>query len=169
MAAATLPLLMEITSRPATPADMPVLLDLYGQAVAEQVAIKPVWALADALADPADASFAEILEDDGSLLVVGELDSVPLGFAWGRIEDLLPQAGERVAVIRLIYTDPAARGVGIADAMIRRLLDRFRSEGIRRFDARVSPGHRHAKNFFESNGFAARLIVMHHHDGDDDE
>jgi hypothetical protein len=28
----------------------------------------------------------------------------------------------------------------------------------------VSPGHRYAKNFFESNGFSARLIVMHHND-----
>ncbi len=49
--------------------------------------------------------------------------------------------------------------------MIRHVLEEFRGRGHRFFDARVSPGHRHAKNFFESNGFSARLIVMHHADG----
>ena len=32
------------------------------------------------------------------------------------------------------------------------------------FDVRVLPGHRLAKNFFEANGFSARLIVMHRDD-----
>jgi len=41
----------------------------------------------------------------------------------------------------------------------------MRAEGLRLFDARVSPGHRAAKNFFEAHGFSARLIVMHHADG----
>jgi hypothetical protein len=51
--------------------------------------------------------------------------------------------------------------------MIQIVLAEFRASGHRLFDARVSPGHRLAKNFFESNGFSARLIVMHHADGDD--
>jgi L-amino acid N-acyltransferase YncA len=159
---------MEITSRPATVADLGILLDLYSAAVAEQHDIKPVWTIADALPEPPDAAFRAILSDEESLLVVGELDGVALGFAWARSEPLLPQAGERVAVVRLIFTLMAARGVGIGDAMIREVLGHFRASGHRRFDARVSPGHRHAKNFFESNGFAARLIVMHHLDEDDD-
>ena len=78
---------------------------------------------------------------------------------------MLPQAaGEEVGVIRLIFTDPEARGVGVGDAMITQALAELRGRGLRYFDARVSPGHRHAKNFFESNGFSARLIVMHHAD-----
>ena len=159
---------MRISSRSATPADLASLLDLYGAAVAEQVEIKPVWALADALPEPVEAAFASILDDPDSLLVVGEIDDIPLGFTWARSEDLLPQAAEKVAVVRLIFTLQEARGVGVGDAMIRQVLEHFRERGHRRYDARVSPGHRHAKNFFESNGFAARLIVMHHLDEDDD-
>ncbi len=155
---------MHLSARPADSEDIPSILDMYGAAVAEQSAIKPVWALADALPEPSDVVLAEILEDDDSLLVVGELDGVPLGFAWARSEELLPQAGERVAVVRLIFTAPEARGVGVGDAIISLVLDHFRRLGHRRFDARVSPGHRHAKNFFEANGFSARLIIMHHAD-----
>ncbi len=158
---------MDITSREATTGDLDTLLALYADALDEQVGIKPVWALADALPEPVDRALIEILEDDDSLVVIGELDGVPLGLAWGRSEELLPQAGERVAVIRLMFTAQEARGVGIADAMMQRLMTHFRRRGHGRFDARVSPGHRHAKNFFESNGFAARLIVMHHRDDHD--
>ncbi len=156
---------MRITSRPATSDDIDVLVELYAGLAAEQTAIKPMWALADGLAVPIGHSFGAILDDGDSLLVIGELDGVPLGLGWCRSEGLLSQAGdERVAVVRLIYTTEAARGVGIGDAMIRHILDEFRTRGHRFFDARVSPGHRHAKNFFESNGFSARLIVMHHAD-----
>ena len=76
-------------------------------------------------------------------------------------------AGERVGVVRLIYTDEEARGVGVAEAMATDALERLRATGHRRFDARVSPGHRAAKNFFEANGFAARLIIMYHEDEED--
>ena len=90
---------------------------------------------------------------------------MPLGFLWARPEDLLAQAGgEQVGVIRLIFTELEARGIGIGDAMITSALDQLRGRGLRYFDARVSPGHRHAKNFFEANGFKARLIFMHSKD-----
>ncbi len=145
-----------------------MLVELYRLLEEEQTAIKPMWRLADGLAEPAAGSFGEILADAESLTVIGELDGVPLGFAWCRSEPLLPQAGgERVAVVRLIHTVAEARGVGVGDAMIGQVLAEFRSRGHRRFDARVSPGHRTAKNFFESNGFSARLIVMHHSDGEE--
>ncbi len=84
-------------------------------------------------------------------------------------EPLLPQAeGERVGVIRYIFTHPDARGVGIAEAMLAAALADLRARGLTKFDVRVLPGHRSAKNFFEANGFSARLIVMHHDDAPDD-
>lgn len=159
---------MTITARRATHDDVTVLLALYRELEAEQTAIKPMWRLADGLAEPAEQALTEVLDDPDSLVVIGEIDGVALGFAWARSEPLLPQAGDvRVAVVRLIHTTLDARGVGVGDAMIRDVLDEYRSRGHRLFDARVSPGHRLAKNFFESNGFSARLIVMHHADGDD--
>ena len=156
---------MNISSRNATPDDVDELIRMYRLLEAEQAALRPLWPLADGLDEPIVGSFHDILVDDESVLLIGTLDDVPLGFLWARPEDLLAQAaGERVGVVRLIFTEEDARGVGIADAMMTSALDRLRGSGLRYFDARVSPGHRLAKNFFESNGFKARLIFMHRDD-----
>jgi GNAT superfamily N-acetyltransferase len=156
---------VNVTARPATIADLDELTRMYRLLEAEQAALRPLWPLADGLDEPIVESFAEILGDVDSVLLIGTLDDVPLGFLWARPEDLLAQAnGEQVGVIRLIFTEFEARGVGIGDAMISSVLDQLRGRGLRYFDARVSPGHRHAKNFFEANGFKARLIFMHHDD-----
>ncbi len=156
---------MNVTSRPATADDVDTLVALYRALEEEQTALRPMWRIADGLPEPADTAFKAILDDEASQLVLGTLDEVPLGFVWARLEELLPQAeGELVAVVRLIHTDVEARGVGIGEAMIQAILEHHRRAGITKFDARVSPGHREAKNFFEANGFKARLIVMHHDD-----
>lgn len=156
---------MHVTSRTATSDDVGTVIEMYRALADEQEALRPLWPLADGLAEPATAALEDILADDQSVLLIGEIDGYPLGFLWARVEPLLPQAGgEEVGVIRLIFTDPEARGVGVGDAMITQVLAELRRRGLRYFDARVSPGHRHAKNFFESNGFSARLIVMHHAD-----
>ncbi|MDJ0961145.1 MAG: GNAT family N-acetyltransferase [Acidimicrobiia bacterium] len=156
---------MNVAARHATPADLDELIRMYRLLEAEQAALRPLWPVADGLDEPIVESFDAILDDPDSILLVGSLDDVPLGFLWARPEDLLAQAGgEQVGVIRLIFTELEARGIGIGDAMITSALDQLRGRGLRYFDARVSPGHRHAKNFFEANGFKARLIFMHSKD-----
>ncbi len=156
---------MNVTSRPATNDDLDELTRMYRLLEAEQAALRPLWPVADGLDEPILDSFCEILDDAESVLLVGTIDDIPVGFLWARPEDLLTQAnGERVGVIRLIFTEEPARGVGIGDAMASSALDRLRGLGLRYFDARVSPGHRLAKNFFEANGFKARLIFMHRDD-----
>ena len=154
---------MQPTSRFAIESDRDVILSLYGESVGEQAALRPMWPLADGLPEPAAAAVDGILEDPSSRLVVGAIDEATVGFAWARSEALLPQAkGEPVCVVRLVYTTPEARGVGVGHAMLTLLMDDFTEHGHRHFDARVSPGHRNAKNFFEAHGFSARLIVMYH-------
>lgn len=156
---------MRIWSRQATPDDIETIVPLYRALEEEQTALRPMWRLADGLPEPPETKLKAILDDEESLLVLGLLDETPLGFAWARVQDLLPQAGgERVAMVALIHTDQGARGVGIGEAMLTLILERFRERGITKFDAKVSPGHRNAKNFFEASGFKARLIVMHHDD-----
>ena len=154
---------MEVRSRVAIPADIPALAALYRLLAEEMQALKPVWPLADGLAEPIDATLAGLIADPLSTVYLAELDGYPFGLLVARSEPLLPQAGgERIGAIRLIFTDPGARSVGIGEAMIEQCLADLRATGHRRFDAHVPPGHREAKNFFESNGFAARRIVMHH-------
>jgi GNAT superfamily N-acetyltransferase len=157
---------MEVSTRPAVPADIPELVRLYGRLIEEMVALKAVWALTEGLPEPLEEAFGEAIAARDAWVSLGSLDGAPVGFLLGRSEALLPQAGgERVAAVRLIYTEPEAREVGIGEALMGGFLEERRAEGHRYFDAHVSPGHRLAKNFFESNGFKARHIVMHHEDG----
>jgi ribosomal protein S18 acetylase RimI-like enzyme len=154
---------MEVSTRPANPHDVPELVRLYELLEEEMVALKPIWALADGLAQPVEAAWERTIEDLPTTILVGTIDGIPAGFLVARSEPLLPQAGgEEIGSIRLIFTEPQAREVGVGEAMIGAYLDAARSAGITRFDAHVPPGHRNAKNFFESNGFSARRIVMHH-------
>jgi ribosomal protein S18 acetylase RimI-like enzyme len=157
---------MEVSARPAVLADIPELVRLYGRLIEEMVALKAVWALTEGLPEPLENAFEAAITAGDAWVSVGMLDGAPVGFLLGRSEALLPQAGgERVAAVRLIYTEPEAREVGIGEALMNGFLEERRAEGYRYFDAHVSPGHRLAKNFFESNGFKARHIVMHHEDG----
>jgi ribosomal protein S18 acetylase RimI-like enzyme len=159
---------VRVTARLAGPQDLPLLLGLYRGLEEEMTALHPMWPLADGLAEPVETSFRDLLDDEDSIVVIGELDGYPLGFSWARVEQILPQAGgAEVGSIRLIYVDPEAREVAIGEEMRDYVMDLLRKRGISRFDAHVLPGHRLAKNFFEAGGFSARSITMYHDDARD--
>jgi GNAT superfamily N-acetyltransferase len=156
---------VNITAREAGPDDVPSLVRLYRGLAEEMTALHSMWPLADGLPEPIDASFQRLLGDPEGLVVIGELDGYPFGFATAQVEDILPQAnGEQVGSIRLIYVEAGAREVALGEEMREFVMDLLRRRGISKFDAHVLPGHRLAKNFFEAGGFAARSIVMHHDD-----
>ena len=156
---------MRVEVRDARLEDISILVDLYRQLEKEMVALHAMWPIADGLDEPIEESMANIIADPSSLLLLVELDGYPFGFLWVRVEDLLDQAGgEQVGAIRLIYVEDEAREVALGEALREEALARLRSEGITKFDAHVLPGHRLAKNFFESGGFSARSIIMHHDD-----
>ena len=158
---------MKVAARPATVDDLARLVELYGPAIAEQIELREAWAVAEGLAEPVARTLAEIIADDGSYVGVGLIDEFVFGFVWARIEEMLPQAGgEKLGVVRLVYVEEAARTVGVGEAMLADAMSHLRSHGISRFDAIVSPGHRLAKNFFESADFKARRITMYHRDDD---
>lgn len=160
---------MRISWRHATVTDIPRLVELYGPALAEQTELREAWAVAEGLAEPVDEAIDSLLRDDDAIVVVGLIDDLVFGFLWAHVEPLLPQAeGERIGVVRLVFVDEPARTVGVGEAMLGAALAELRERGIRRFDAIVSPGHRLAKNFFESAGFSARRITMYHRDNDDE-
>ena len=138
---------------------------MYRRLVDEMREYHPMWELADGLSEPVDEVFDQALKDPDSVIYLGMIDDVILGFIMARSEPLLSQAGgQRVGSIRLVFTEPEAREVGVGEAMRDAILAHLRAVGHRLFDAHVLPGHRLVKNFFESGGFAARSIVMHHRD-----
>jgi ribosomal protein S18 acetylase RimI-like enzyme len=156
---------MLVEARHATAEDLPGLIGLYRGLEEEMVALHPMWPLADGLPEPIEDSLGTLVDDDEVLVVLGLIDDYPLGFMTGTIENLLPQAdGARLGVIRMVWVDHEARQVGLGEVMRDMVLSALRDQGISRFDAHVLPGHRLAKNYFESGGFSARSIVMHHDD-----
>jgi ribosomal protein S18 acetylase RimI-like enzyme len=156
---------IEVEARLASSDDLDDLLTLYEGLTAEMEALHPMWPLADGLPEPVSESMALALKDPDTVVVLGTIDEVPLGFLLVRIEDLLPQAdGMQVGAIRFVFVDHPAREVGVGEAMLALALSRLRERGLHRFDAHVLPGHRLVKNFFEAGGFAARSITMHHVD-----
>ncbi len=154
-----------IEARLATDDDIPVLVELYRDLEKEMLDLHTMWPLADGLAEPADGAFADALEDDDTLVVIGSVLDYPFGFLLARVESILPQAdGEQIGSIRLVFVELEARQVAVGEAMRDLAMDLLRERGISKFDAHVLPGHRLAKNFFEAGGFSARSIVMHHDD-----
>lgn len=156
---------MDLTVRQASRDDVPTLVELYEAMEPEQTERKPVWALTDGFDLPVENAIEQAVDDPGSWFVVGEIDGVAVGMAWGTRESMLRRAGGRtIGRIRIIYTLPEARGVGVGHAMLEHVLAAMREVGISSFDAPVGPGQRATKNFFEGHGFAARSIVMHSQD-----
>jgi GNAT superfamily N-acetyltransferase len=156
---------MRVTARRATDGDLPELLRMYASLEAEQAAIREIWPHADGLDVPIDGSLTSLIHDDRATGIVGEIDGAPVGFLFAVEEPLLrPLTDRYIGVVRFIFTDDEARGVGVGAAMLVAAMERLEERGIDLFDARVSPGHRLAKNFFESNGFKARSITMHRSD-----
>jgi L-amino acid N-acyltransferase YncA len=159
---------MNVAARPATNADVARLVTLYREMEQEQIVRKPIWALTDGLDERFDLSLFHAIESADSFVLVGEIDDAGVGFAWATIEPMLHRAqGTRIGRIRLIYTEPDARGVGVGHVMLTEMMDLLRANGVHNFDAPVGPGQRAAKNFFESHRFAARSIIMYSADPGD--
>ena len=152
---------MEITARDATDTDLREIVRLYEDFAVEQSALRPLWRESEGIADPAGESIARLIDADS--VTVGTIDDSILGFLISGNRSLVDGV-ERVGVIRYIYTEPGARGVGLADEMFGYAVAKLRTSGVELFDAIVSPGHREAKNFYEAHGFSARSIVMHSSD-----
>lgn len=156
---------MNVTARRAVESDLETLVRLYRELEKEMTGLHAMWPVADGLDEPISTSFEDALEQPDTIVLIGEIEGSPFGFLLARVERLLAQAdGELVGAIRLIYVAHEAREVAVGEEMRNMALAILRDRGISKFDAHVLPGHRLAKNFFESGGFAARSIIMHHDD-----
>ena len=156
---------MNVSSRHATSGDLGPLEQLYRALEQEMVGLHKMWPIADGLNEPIASSLERAVTEPESIVLIGSIEKYPFGFLLATVESMLEQAnGELIGVIRFIYVDRDAREVGVAEVMRDQVLAELRQRGISKFDAHVLPGHRLVKNFFESGGFSARSIVMHHDD-----
>ena len=118
-----------------------------------------IWAVREARQAPLADAFRRLLADDDALVVLGTFDDVVLGFAVAELE--LLRDGTRLGLLREIYVEPPARGVGVGEALMDEVLAWCRAKRCRGVDSLVLPGSRESKNFFERFGLTARAILVH--------
>ncbi len=97
--------------------------------------------------------------EPGPLVAVAEIDGVVVGFLEA---ELLAIHGERpLCRVSALYVEPAAREVGAGEALMDLVSSWASGRGAVGIDVLALPGAREVKNFLESAGYVARLIVMH--------
>lgn len=119
-----------------------------------------LWSVTAAYPDPLHATFSALLEREDACLVVGTIDGSIVGF--GACGVALLRDGTRLGQIVELFVTEEARAVSVGEGILNELVEFCRAEGCEGVDAFALPGHRAAKNFFETAGFTARALVMHH-------
>jgi GNAT superfamily N-acetyltransferase len=148
-------------ARVATTADTERLVELARDGIAELSTQKGgiVWQRHAARTEPLDEGLEADLADPATQVLVGTLDDAVVGYAVTTVEALSDET--RMAVVRDLYVDPEARGVGVGACLMDAVLAWATDQGCLGVDALALPGSRATKNFFESFGLVARAIVVH--------
>lgn len=143
-------------ARPAAPADVAEVVRLAEEARRATLEQRggALWLTRDGRATlPADALEA-LLTDASHRVVVGTIEDAVVGYAVAASDGV-------VATIEELYVEPAAREVGVGEALVEHLLAWARSEGCTGIDGFALPGDRATKNMFERFGMTARAIIVH--------
>ncbi|HSO95693.1 MAG TPA: GNAT family N-acetyltransferase [Acidimicrobiia bacterium] len=154
--------------RPAERGDLPRVAALARELRDELVPMRggALLAARDARPEPLEATFAALLTHPDIRVVVGLIDDVIVGFGVLEVEVL--STNELLGRITELFVEPEARSVSVGEAMTEALLAFATERRCVGVDTLALPGHRATKNFFEEQGFVARLLVMHHPIRDDD-
>ena len=152
---------MREASREAAPADVPRIVELARLLRAELARMRggELWLAREAWPEPLADTYAALAARDDALVVVGTIDDVTVGFGVVVVETL--RSGAHLGVVTDLFVEEEARAVGIGEAMVDALVAHCHAHHCVGMDASALPGHRAAKNFFETHGFTARALVMH--------
>jgi GNAT superfamily N-acetyltransferase len=145
-------------ARRATAEDLPAIVDLHRAATAELRQEKggEMWAATTGRDGEPDL---RVDDDDDLLVLAGTFAGIVVGYA--RAERQVLPDGSALAVLTDVYVEPAAREVGIGEALLDAAIAWARERGCRGVDSIALPGMRDTKNFFEAAGLVARAIVVH--------
>jgi GNAT superfamily N-acetyltransferase len=149
-------------ARPATPADLDRLVELVDQARAELAPLRggDVFLAREARHASLRDGLAADLADTAASVWCGTVDDVVVGYAVARAETL--DDGRVLGRLTDLFVEPDAREVGVGEALMAEVLAWCTTRGCVGVDAYALPGTRETKNFFETAGFTARLLVVHH-------
>ncbi len=149
-------------ARRATVDDVSAVIDLASELREELVPMRggSIWSRTAAYPDPLEATFRALLERDDACVLVGTIDDVIVGF--GACTVAVLRDGTRLGQIAELFVTAEARSVSVGEGLLGQLVDWCREQGCVGIDAFALPGHRAAKNFFETAGFTARALIMYH-------
>ena len=106
---------------------------------------------------PAVENWSEILDDsrddNGTVVFVGEIDGVVVGFLELRI-------ASELAEVRQAYVDPEARELGLGDWLLEAATAVAVQRGCDVLEGTALPGDRATKNLYERAGIVARKIIV---------
>ena len=149
--------------RPASSADLVRLTELVAGYTADRAGRRGAHLVRPtdggvAVPESLDRSLAGYLSEPDRTALVGTLDDWVAAVALCRVAD---GGGEARGVLDVCFVEPGAREVGLGHLLIEHAVAWFADRGCTGVDGTAFPGDRGAKNFFESAGFKARLLVMH--------
>jgi GNAT superfamily N-acetyltransferase len=152
-------------ARRAGPGDAGVMAGLAraGAAELEPLRGSSIFLAREARDEPFEAGFLAAVDDPEQGVWVGTIDDAVVGYAATSLASL--PDGRRLAIVTDLYVEPCAREVGVGEALMVEVLAWAKGLGSAGVDAWALPGARQTKNFFEEQGFTARLLVMHHRFG----
>jgi GNAT superfamily N-acetyltransferase len=116
------------------------------------------WLERDAPEGPLEDRYSKLISGPGSAVVIGTVDTVPLGVL--ALREAQGAEGP-VGDIAEIYVDPQARGVGVAEAMMDAAFEWTERSGMAGLGGRSLPGDRQTKGLFERYGLVARSIEVY--------
>ena len=96
---------------------------------------------------------------DDATAFVGTIDDAIIGYAHVSVDTL--DDGARLGVVHAIYVEAEGREVGLGEALLDTVIGWCAEHDCVGIDAHALPGNRQTKNFFETFGFTARLLVVH--------
>ncbi|WP_419919404.1 GNAT family N-acetyltransferase [Candidatus Poriferisocius sp.] len=117
------------------------------------------WLATEAAPEPLEDHFRELLADPDAVLLIGVWEKSVVGYGWARRWIRLD--GSPVGRIGELFVTPDARSVGVGESLFNALLLWAGNEKLVAIDAFVLPGHRAAKNFFETFKMTAHGLIMH--------
>lgn len=147
--------------RPAGKGDVGAVADLAREARREALGYRggERWLATEAASEPLEDHFSRLVGDAAAILVAGIWEEEVVGYGWAcRIDR---RDGSSIARIEELFVTPEARSVGVGELLFDALKQWARGQQLVAIDALVLPGHRAAKNFFETFKMTAHALVVH--------
>ncbi len=149
-------------ARKATEADIEVIVELAREARQEMLQYRggQRWLNTEAQQEPLKAFFINALaESTTTQVLAGIWTNAIVGYAWARSE----QRQDNKLLVRIgeLYVMPDARSVGVGESLFNALRNWAYQQNAHAIEAFVLPGHRSAKNFFETFKLTAHALTVY--------